>query len=72
DYVYRLGNLTLLTAKVNRDAADGSFMEKRRQALDKSALAINTNISRHSRWTDAEIHERQRDMAKLALEVWAL
>src|SRR5665213_1248870 len=40
DYVYRIGNLTLLGAKINRDAADKSFADKKTIALDNSSLKI--------------------------------
>jgi hypothetical protein len=72
DYVYRLGNLTLLTAKINRDAADSSFAEKRQLALSDSALVINHYFRQLSRWGDSEIDQRQQELAKTALEVWRI
>ena len=72
DYVFRIGNLTLLTAKVNRDAADASFSDKKRLALKKSTLAINSSFLALKQWGDKEIEQRQVEMAKTALEVWKL
>lgn len=72
DFVYRLGNLTLLTAKVNKDAANSSFAEKKRLALDGSSLAINDCFRSLTKWTDEEIDNRQSEMAKTAVEVWKL
>lgn len=72
DYIYRIGNLTLLTAKVNHDAADSSYRDKRRIALDDSTLAINEYFKDKSRWTEGKIEKRQEQLAKVALEVWKL
>ena len=72
DYVYRIGNLTLLRAKINRDAADKSFEEKRNIALDASQLNINAYFSGVTKWGDREIEQRQDGLAKVALEIWKL
>lgn len=71
DYVYRIGNLTLLRAKINRDAADKSFDDKK-SALSESQLKINELFRSLSKWSDQEIEQRQDGLAKAALEVWKL
>lgn len=72
DYIYRIGNLTLLNVKVNHDAANKSFSEKQRIALNDSSLAINQNFRTLKKWGDQEIEHRQRELAKIAIEVWKL
>jgi len=72
DYIYRIGNLTLLRVKVNRDAADKSFSEKKKLAFDESKLKINDYFRAISKWGDREIEQRQDSLAKAALEVWKL
>lgn len=72
DYVYRIGNLTLLNTKVNRDAANASFAEKKKTALNDSNLAINQQFKSLEQWDDKEIEQRQTQLAKVALEVWRL
>lgn len=72
DYVYRIGNLTLLTAKINRVAADKSFSEKQNIAFNGSTLKINEFLRSVSQWGDRQIEERQDRLAKTALEVWKL
>lgn len=72
DYVYRIGNLTLLTAKMNRDASDALFAEKRRSALDVSQLPINKLFRHSDQWGNTQIEQRQDNLAKTALEVWKL
>lgn len=72
DYVNRIGNLTLLKAKLNRDAADKSFEDKKKIALDVSPLKINDYFRGVSTWGDQQIEQRQAGLAKTALEVWKL
>lgn len=72
NYVYRIGNLTLLNARINRDGADKSFADKKSLALDVSQLKINEFFKGISSWTDREIEQRQDALAKTALEVWKL
>jgi len=72
DYVHRIGNLTLLTARVNRDAADASFAEKKRIALNASQLPINACFRHLEKWGNEQIEQRQDSLAKIALEVWRL
>lgn len=72
DYIYRIGNLTLLRVKANRDAADKSFAEKKRLALSGSGLKINEFFKGALKWGDKEIELRQEGLAKAALAVWRL
>jgi hypothetical protein len=72
EYIYRIGNLTLLTTKVNRDASNVSFTEKQKIALNDSNLAINRQFRSLHQWGDQEIEQRQTQLAKVALEVWKL
>jgi uncharacterized protein with ParB-like and HNH nuclease domain len=71
DYVYRIGNLTLLTRKVNSDAGDTSFAEKK-ITLSNSTLPLNEPFKAMDKWTEIEIERRQSEMAKLSLEVWRI
>jgi hypothetical protein len=72
EYVYRVGNLTLLNAKINRGAADKSFADKKSLALGSSNLKINDFFKSISSWGDQQIEQRQDGLAKTALEVWKL
>jgi hypothetical protein len=72
DYVQRIGNLTLLTAKINNNIANKSFHVKQRLAFKKSKLKINESPKRVTKWGDKEIELRQKQLAKAALQVWSL
>jgi uncharacterized protein with ParB-like and HNH nuclease domain len=71
-YVRRIGNLTLLNAKVNREVADASFAEKKRTALDVSAVPLNFYFRTINQWGPQQVDERQDNLAKTAIEVWKL
>jgi hypothetical protein len=72
EYVERIGNLTLLTTKINENIANQSFQKKREQAFKSSKLALNEFLKRAKKWDEKEIERRQRNMAKVALQVWKL
>lgn len=72
DYVDRIGNLTLLTQKINSDAADKSFLDKQQVAFKTSDLVLNSELMKISKWGEVEIESRQDHLAKIALEIWKL
>ncbi|MBN1459389.1 MAG: DUF262 domain-containing protein [Armatimonadetes bacterium] len=72
EYVYRIGNLTLLTSRLNREVGDRSFADKRRLGLLKSALPINEGFRGLRKWGNQQIEARQDALAKLALQVWRI
>jgi hypothetical protein len=72
EYIERLGNLTLLTAKINRDVGDKSFQDKQQLAFTSSKLPINVPLKKVAKWGSEEIEARQQQMAKMALQVWKL
>lgn len=73
EYIHRIGNLTLLNAKVNADAANKTFQDKIKLALKQSNLPINAYFRQSlTKWGEKEIEQRQKEMARLALDVWKL
>jgi len=71
DYVYRIGNLTLLTQKANSNAGEASFADKK-PVLSSSTLPLNEVFKTINEWAQVEIDRRQVEMAKLALEIWRI
>lgn len=70
--VYRLGNMTLLTAAANRDLANRPFNEKQ-PLFRASPFRITSKIAEeHVEWNAARIEARQRQMAKMATSIWRL
>lgn len=76
-YVDKLGNLTLLSNRLNSQAQNSPLHTKLIE-LRKSVLPINRNLvefieSRGERWGEQEINERQKQIAHLAFDrIWAI
>ena len=70
-YVRRLGNMALLLAKGNSDLGSVKF-EKKKAAYARSPYELTRQISTVARWNEAQIVERQKVLADLALRAWPL
>lgn len=70
-FVYRLGNLTLLERRLNRDAGNRSFAEKR-LLYAQSSYRMPKQLDDHApqEWNTSAIDARQRYMAKRARAIW--
>lgn len=72
EWIYRLGNLTLLEASLNRTAGNKLFNEKR-AVYAQSHFRITREIAeQNEEWTVERLAERQRRMARLATGIWRL
>ncbi len=67
--VEMIGNLTLLSAPMNRDISNGPFSVKQ-PAFATSEIALNKEIAKKSCWGEKEILERNQQLGQLAIEVW--
>lgn len=67
-YVYRLGNLTLLEASINRDLGQADFATKR-TAYARSQYGLTRSIEARE-WTAEAVTARQSALAELAVRVW--
>jgi len=71
EYVWRLGNLTVLSTKLNTAAGRKSFNTKVANYYKKSELKITKEIAKYSQWTTVEVKDRSKKMAKLIAKVFA-
>lgn len=69
-YVWRIGNLTILGEKLNRDAANKSYTTKCKGYYSKSEIVITKDILKYKAWTPAELEKRSEVMAKLIISVF--
>lgn len=69
--VYRVGNLTLLEKRLNRDAGNRPFAEKL-DVYRQSEYRMTRALEEHApdEWTTAAIEARQRRLADRAVAVW--
>jgi hypothetical protein len=67
---YRLGNMALLSKKVNKNLGNAGFFTKK-PILAASQFELTRNIAEdNADWTPERISVRQKQLAKLATTVW--
>ena len=69
EYLWRLGNLALLSGPINRSISNKDFDTKKPRYLT-SKIDPNKEIANNSVWTPAEIETRQHLFADYALLIW--
>ncbi len=69
---FRIGNLTLLEKKLNREAAQKSFAEKCKLFEKSQSKLTNSIPTKFSTWDEAKIASRQRQLAKHAKAIWKI
>lgn len=70
-YQRRLGNLAIMSATANSISGNDAF-EQKKVAFAQSPFSLTKSIADADSWDAAEIDERQREMAKIAVRVWTL
>ncbi len=68
-YTRRIGNMSLLTHKLNSDAKSAPFSEKK-ETYKKSTLTLTGHLADISEWNVSEIEKRQLMLSELALKTW--
>lgn len=69
EYLWRLGNLTLLGQEYNIKAKNKEFLEKKKM-YSKSSIIITKNLINIENWTKEEISKRQKGFSKIAIDIW--
>ena len=70
-YTRRIGNLALLTHKVNSDAKSAPFAEKK-EVYRASDLRLTKEVADYGDWTPAAVDDRQAKLAERAAAAWPL
>lgn len=70
--IYKLGNLTLLEKKINRDAGIKSYNEKKIFYNDSKCKLTNVIPSHYDSWNEDKISMRQKQLAKDAKSIWRI
>ncbi len=73
DYIYRIGNLALVSSVSNRGLGSKSFAKKKEMLYSKEKDIVYTYIiTSCSQWRKSDIEERQLKLAKEATRVWRI
>ena len=70
--VYRIGNLTLLEKKLNKDAAQKPYTEKVTYYLQSNSELTRAIPEHYETWNEDKVAARQRALAKHAKAVWKI
>jgi hypothetical protein len=70
NYIYRLGNLTLLEVNKNNDCGNKMYSEKL-LIYQQSQYKMTRDIS-YAEWTANQVRSRQESMARMATAVWKI
>jgi hypothetical protein len=72
NYLYRIGNMTLLAAGANRDVGNKPYQQKR-IFYQQSEFKITTSIAaEHQQWLPERIVSRQKWLANQATAIWRI
>jgi hypothetical protein len=70
--VHTLGNLTLLTSKLNSKVSNSAWQSKRSELQKHDVLKVNSLllVAADDSWNDAKIRVRTQDMTEAILTIW--
>jgi len=68
-YYRRLGNMVILQAKKNSMIGNSTFLDKK-VILKDSAFTLTAGVAINNKWGAKEISNRQKQLAKLAIQTW--
>ncbi|WP_368901807.1 DUF262 domain-containing protein [Oceanobacillus oncorhynchi] len=71
EYLWRLGNLTLLGEEYNREILNKPFKDKL-EVYKKSSIKITIDLTKYKVWEKEQIEDRQNELADLATKVWVV
>lgn len=70
-YLFSLGNYTLLEDSINRTIGNESF-EVKKKAYERSQYVLSNKKINYEEWSPKTIKNRQVDLAKVATTVWKI
>jgi len=70
--VYRIGNLTLLEKKLNREADQKAYVEKIVLFAQSNSELTKTLPDNFNTWNEDQLAARQRELAKHAKAIWKI
>ncbi len=69
EYLWKLGNLTLLGGEYNKKSTNKVFNEKK-GVYEFSQVQLTKELLEYEEWTVETIRERQKNLAEVAVDIW--
>ena len=69
-YLQSIGNLTLVTGKLNSKMSNNPFAEKRAALAENSVLMLNKEICEHNTWDTKQIQDRASELVTIFCKIW--
>ena len=72
-WVYRTGNLVVISQRENRSGADfnANFAAKKRGFSESPLKMARDVVKKHDDWAPGAVEERSRQLARAAASIWA-
>lgn len=70
--IHTIGNLTLLTKKLNPSVSNGKWEDKRKAIREHSVLKLNIDLTESESWDEGAIEERGYQLFEVARTVWPI
>ncbi|MDY3905158.1 MAG: DUF262 domain-containing HNH endonuclease family protein [Candidatus Enteromonas sp.] len=70
EYLWKVGNLCLLSGPLNIEISNKDFEFKKETAYKESIIKPNNKLLDYKEWTDKEIIERQEYLLDIAKNIW--
>lgn len=68
--IHQLGNLTLVTGKLNPSLSNASWDDKKKALMEHSALAMNRRLQTTAIWGEDSIAARNEELFEIMLKIW--
>lgn len=68
--IQALGNLTIVTDRLNRSLSNAAFADKAPKLVEHSNLTLNRRIAEYEMWDEDTIRSRGETLADLASKIW--
>ena len=68
--LHTIGNLTLVTGKLNPSMSNAGWKKKKAALLEHSALTMNRKLKDHNQWDEEQTRSRSKRLFKAATEIW--
>ena len=68
--IHSIGNLTLVTDKLNSSMSNSQWFDKSKELQNHTVLLLNKDLSFHPTWDENAILMRSKQIAKMVLDIW--